>query len=233
MSHMPIVSSQKPANRLRRFAFIILLIGCAGILAILWSGAAIRLAAQGRTYTEVQALPHRQVGLVLGCAQYVNGNISNLFYQNRIAAAVTLFEAKKIDFLLVSGDNHTRGYDEPSAMRDSLINAGVPVEKIYLDYAGFRTLDSVVRAKEVFGLSEVTVISQEFHNQRALFIAKHIGLDAIGFNAAEVQKFISLRTRFREQFARVKTILDVFLFGPRAKFLGPKITIGEGHPQAL
>ena len=226
MSQWLIVSLRKQTTQRQRSGIAVLVLSCALLLAILWSGAAIRLAAKDRTYSDVQTIPHRKVGLLLGCAQYVHGNISNLFYQNRIMAAVALFEAKKIDYILVSGDNHTRGYDETSAMQNSLLEAGVPIDKIYLDYAGFRTLDSMVRAKEIFGQSEVTVISQEFHNQRAIFIAKHVDLDAIGFNAAEVDRFMGFHTWCREQLARVRTVLDVFVFGTQPKFLGQKIIIG-------
>jgi len=111
-------------------------------------------------------------------------------------------------------------------MKASLMEVGVPSERIYCDYAGFRTLDSVVRAREVFGQTEITVVSQEFHNRRAIFIARHRGLDAIGFNAADVDARDSFKTSCREQLARVNTLLDMFLFSRQPKFLGPKVTLG-------
>jgi SanA protein len=187
---------------------------------------AVAKAAKGRTYSDLAAIPHRQVGLVLGCQKYSSGNRPNLFFQNRIAAAVELYRGGKVDYLLVSGDNHTRGYDETTDLRNALIEQGVPADKIYADYAGFRTLDSVVRAKEVFGQTEVTIISQQFHNQRAIFIANHRGLDAIAFNAPDVDSYESFGTRVREQFARVKAVLDIYVLNKQPHFLGEKVTIG-------
>jgi SanA protein len=123
------------------------------------------------------------------------------------------------------------GYDEATDMKNALIQAGIPAEKIYCDFAGFRTLDSIVRAKAIFDQTELTVISQAFHNQRAIYIARYTGIDAIGFNAKEVNAYHSSSTKFREQFARVKTVLDLCLLGTQPKFLGPKIAIGETTPQ--
>ena len=116
-------------------------------------------------------------------------------------------------------------------MKNSLVEMGVPRAKIYCDYAGFRTLDSIVRARDVFGQTQITIISQEFHNRRAIFIARHRGLDAIGFNAPEVDAYDSFKTRCREQAAKVNTVLDIFVFRRQPKFFGPKVPIGPA-PQA-
>jgi SanA protein len=154
----------------------------------------------------------------------------NLFFQNRVEAAVNLFRGGKVDYLLVSGDNRKKGYDEASDMKESLMRAGIPADRIYCDFAGFRTLDSVVRARDVFCQKQVTIISQEFHNQRAIFIATHNGMDAIGFNAAEVNAYNGFKTKCREHLARVRTLLDVYLFRKSPKFLGHKIEIGVQPP---
>jgi len=164
--------------------------------------------------------------LVLGCPRQVSG-VPNQFFKNRIDAAAELFQHHKIDYLIVSGDNHVQGYDEPTDMKNALLDKGVPVDRIYLDYAGFRTLDSVVRAKEIFGQTSITVISQRFHNQRAIFLASHRGIDAIGFNAKEVDVRYSFKTRCREQFAKVKAVLDIYVFRKQPHFLGQKVVIGE------
>jgi len=187
----------------------------------------VRISASGRTYSDVSAIPYRRVGIVLGCSRILPCGRNNLFFQLRVAAAADLFKAHKVDYLLVSGDNQTKDYDEATDLKDCLVHSGVPPEKIYCDFAGFRTLDSVVRAKEVFGLTEMTIISQEFHNQRAIYLARHEGIDAIGFNAEEVDSHNSFGTKLREQLARVKTVLDVYLLRTRPAFLGPKIPIGE------
>jgi len=187
----------------------------------------IARGAKDRTYSNIELTPHRRVGLVLGCPRQLLGGVPNLFFKNRIDAAAELFQHRKVDYLIVSGDNHVQGYDEPTDMKNELLEKGVPSDRIYLDYAGFRTLDSVVRAKEIFGQDTITVISQRFHNQRAIFLASHHGIDAIGFNAKEVDVRYSFKTRCREQFAKVKAVLDIYVFRKQPHFLGQKVIIGE------
>ncbi|MFN8115695.1 MAG: ElyC/SanA/YdcF family protein [Bacteroidia bacterium] len=178
-------------------------------------------------YTDVNSIPTRKVGLVLGASKRTSRGTNNLYFTYRIQAAFELFKAKKVQYLLLSGDNHVKGYDEPSDMKEALIALGVPDSCIVLDYAGFRTLDSVVRSNEVFGEDSITIISQEFHNQRALFIANKNNINAIGFNSKEVNKNYSFKTRIREYFARVKCVLDIYILYTSPKFLGDKIKIGK------
>jgi SanA protein len=210
----------------RRVGWACVWLAGAGVLAVVAAGAEIRLAAKGRTYSTVEEIPHRRVGLVLGCSRTLPDGRRNLYFITRMNAAAGLFKAGKVDYLIVSGDNHVRGYDEPTDMKQALADAGVPTNGVYCDYAGFRTLDSVVRAKEVFGQAHVTVISQQFHNERAIYIAGRRGVDAIGYNAEDVRSIHRLRTMFREQLARVKTVLDVSLLRTRPKFLGPRVEVG-------
>lgn len=205
---------------------MLLLAGIACIVAVLCAAAMVKHSAKGRTYEDTDAIPHRRVGLVLGCAKYLSNGRENLFFRYRIAAATELFAAGKVEFLLVSGDNHTPGYDEPTDMKESLIASGVPADRIYCDYAGLRTFDSVVRAQQIFGQTELTVISQRPHNQRAIFIARRKGVDAIGFNAKAVSGRRGIRTTCREQLARVKTVMDLYLLRAKPKFLGDPIIIG-------
>lgn len=201
--------------------FVILLVS---VLA--WSHHGVASAAAPFLYDSVDALPKNPVGVVLGCAPYLPGGRDNLYFSHRIAAAVTLFESEKVDFLLVSGDNSTRYYNEPSQMRTALIEAGVPAERIVLDYAGFRTLDSMVRASKVFGLDQFTIISQRFHNERAIYIARHLGSQPVAFNAHDVPGPAGTKTQLREVFARLKTLLDVHLFDTPPRYLGERIEIG-------
>jgi SanA protein len=208
------------------FTFLILVAG-----VIVGSGMLIRASAEGRLYSDATLIPFRKTGIVLGCSRKLADGRNNLFFAYRVAAAATLYKANKISYLIVSGDNHVVGYDEATDMKNALIQAGIPAEKIYCDFAGFRTLDSIVRAKAIFDQTELTVISQPFHNQRAIYIARHTGIDAIGFNAKEVSAYHSSSTKFREQFARVKTVLDLCLLGTQPKFLGTKIEISENTPQ--
>lgn len=183
-------------------------------------------ASEGKLYNDVASIPHRRVGLVLGCSRRLPDGRDNVFFLNRIDAASRLYAAGKVDYLLVSGDNHSVGYNESRDMKQALIDAGVPADRVYCDYAGFRTLDSIVRAKEVFGQTDLTIVSQEFHNRRAVFLAIHNGIDAIGFNARDVTVTGSIRTRLRDQWSKVVNVLDVFLLHTRPKYLGPRVTIG-------
>jgi SanA protein len=183
------------------------------------------ISTEKQLYSDVNSIPHNKVGLVLGTSKHLGGGFVNYYYQYRIDAAVALYKAGKIDFVLVSGDNGTKSYDEPTTMQDDLVAAGIPKEKIFMDYAGFRTLDSILRCKNVFGEDNVTIISQPFHNQRAVFIANHKDVHAIAFNAKDVNKNAGFKTLLREKFARVKMLLDL-AFNKQAKFYGEKIVIG-------
>lgn len=175
-------------------------------------------------FTSVEKIPHNKVGLLLGTSKYASRGQLNLFYKYRIEAAHTLFSSGKIDYILVSGDNSTHYYNEPKKFKDDLISIGIPKNRIILDYAGFRTLDSVVRAKEVFGEDNVTIISQRFHNERALYIACIHNIKAIAYNAKDVTDKYGLKVHLREYLARVKVFID-FLFNVQPKFLGDPIRI--------
>lgn len=170
----------------------------------------VKNSAKGLLYDEVQNIPARKVGLLLGTSPYTAKGIVNQYYNNRIDAAAELYFAHKISYILISGDNHRHGYNEPEEMRQSLIAQGVPDSVIFLDYAGFRTYDSMVRAKKVFGEDSITVISQHWHNERALYIAQHHQLEAIAFNAKEVYfRKAYLKNHARELAAKAKAVIDV------------------------
>ena len=134
---------------------------------------------------------------------------------------MALYQAGKISYIVVSGDNSRKTYDEPTQMKADLVLGGVPEEVIFLDYAGFRTWDSVVRIKEIFSQDDFTIISQRFHNERAVYLARRYGLNAVAFNAKDVGKF---KTNFREKLARVKVFVDL-LTNKKPRFLGEKIEI--------
>lgn len=172
-------------------------------------------------------LPAESVGLVLGCAEILPNGRTNAYFTARIEAAADLYHSGKCRLLLLSGDNSRRDYDETAAMFAALRARGVPSESMARDHAGFDTLDSILRAREVFGLDRIIVVSQKFHNERAIAIARHHGIVAHGWNARDVVSRGGLRTRIREKFARVKTVLDLHVLGSGPKFLGPKVTLLE------
>lgn len=197
----------------------------AGLAIIILCNILVKSAAKGRLYNNINEIPYRKVGLVLGTSPYTARGGVNLYYKNRMNATVQLFTEHKISYILVSGDNHRHEYNEPECMRKSLIELGIPDSVIVLDYAGFRTYDSMVRAKKVFGQDSIIVISQSWHNERAIYIAQHYKLDAIGFNAEDIKHRKSyLKNHAREVLAKTKVILDL-LFNKQPKYLGDPVVI--------
>ncbi len=194
------------------------------LLLIVVCNYTISSSGKGKTFYSIKNIPPNRVGLVLGTSKKLVGGKPNPYYTNRIGATIALFSAGKINFILVSGDNGTVYYNEPTTIKKDLVEGGIPPEKIFLDYAGFRTLDSMVRAKEIFGLDSVTIISQKFHNERAIYLAEKKGLVAVGFNARDIQGHSGLKVQFREYLARVKVFLDL-LINTQPKFYGEKVII--------
>ncbi|MGH1434088.1 MAG: SanA/YdcF family protein [Lewinella sp.] len=201
-------------------AFLILLVVIVTILNYHY----VKRQTATSLFTNTSAIPPQKVGLVLGTSKYLAGGQINLYYHYRITAAQQLFEAGKVQFLLLSGDNGTKEYNEPAQMKEDLVALGIPADRIYLDYAGFRTLDSVVRAKEIFGQKSFICISQPFHVARAIYIGQQHGLEVSGYVAQEVSLAYGYTVLIREYLARMKMQLDL-IFGKAPKYLGEKITI--------
>ena len=203
---------------------ILLLIFIIPIVLVFTANYLIEKNAENKTFSSSSKIKKNKVGLVLGTAKTLKNGYINLYFTYRINATVELYKKGKIDYVLVSGDNGNKNYDEPTDFKNELIKKGIPEDRIFLDYAGFRTLDSVVRAKEIFGQLAITIISQKFHNERAIYLAEKNGISAIGFNARDLSGKYGLKTRIREYFARTKACLDI-IFGVKPKFLGKKIEI--------
>ena len=207
----------------------LLIIGAS--LSVIFSHYWIEWQAEGRLYSDIDKVPAKKVALLLGASKYVAGGQINLYYRYRMEAAAKLYHAGKVKHILVSGDNNTKYYNEPIEMRKSLMALGVPAQAITLDYAGFRTLDSVVRAKEVFSQDDIMIVSQAFHNKRALFISDFYGIQAIGFNAKDIPIAWGFKTQVREYFARFKAVLDLYVLHTQPKFLGEKVKILVASPE--
>ncbi len=205
---------------LKIFIFFIVLI----VSIVYFSHYSIEKYAKNKTYNDVSIIPKNKVGLVLGTAKKLKSGYINLYFTYRIQATLELYRNGKIDFILISGDNGNKEYDEPTDFKNELVKNGIPEDKIYLDYAGFRTLDSVVRAKAIFGQDSITIISQEFHNKRAIYLAEKHKINAIGFNAQDVSRRYGFKVQMREYLARTKVFFDI-LFNVQPKFLGKKIEI--------
>lgn len=183
----------------------------------------ISLKTEPDIYNDYDTLPYNTVGVVLGTSKYIKGGGINAFYKNRIEGAIDLYWLGKVDYLLLSGDNALMSYNEPITMKRDLLKAGIPETAIVLDYAGFRTLDSIVRANKVFDVNQFTIITQEFHCERALFIAQYQGIDAKCF-AVPTPDNIHM-VRIREMFARLGAFVDLYILNKEPKYLGPMLPI--------
>lgn len=209
------------SKRIIRFVYLPLI---AALIFVFISNSWVKNSTSKLCYSDVKSIPENKVGLLLGTSKTARGGI-NLFFKYRIEAAASLFNEGKIKHIIVSGDNHIANYNEPEEMKIELMKLGVPDSCITLDYAGFRTLDSVVRCEKIFGQTKFTIISQPFHNERALFIANKSGLNCVAFNAKDVPNKYSIKTSIREYFARAKCVLDIYVLNTAPKFLGEKIKI--------
>jgi SanA protein len=212
---------------LNRLGLILISVTIFSAGVIFWSHTEIESASNNYIFNSLIDIPKSRVGLLLGTSKYNRAGGANLFFRYRIDAAISLYQNHKIDYILVSGDNRTLSYNEPRDMRKALLARGIPDSAIYLDYAGLRTFDSVVRCKKVFGQSAFIIISQEFHLERALFIAQHVGIYAIGYAAKNVPEAYSIKTSIREYFARTKAVLDIFILATKPRFLGDSVIIGK------
>ena len=198
-----------------------------GAVFTFWCHWQVSYQTQNRLYKEIEKCPSFHTGLVPGTSKFIRRGRINLFYQYRIDACVKAWKAGKIKYLIVSGDNGTLSYNEPEVFRQDLVAGGIDSAAIYLDYAGFRTLDSMVRAREIFGQDSLLVISQAFQCERALFIADRLGMKTAAFCAKDVPQSYGIQTQIREYLARVKVYVDFWL-GTEPRFLGEKIKIPGG-----
>ncbi len=219
---------------MRRLSLTLVVLAALGLAGTAGLWVLIETSARSHIYASAEEIPPAKAGLVLGASRLVRNYVANPFFRNRIDAAAALFKAGKVEYLIVSGSQAgggrpRGGYDEPADMRDALIAQGVPRERIYRDYAGFRTLDSIVRAREVFGQERVIVVSQPFHLARALFLARWHGLDDVGYAAKDVPLRFGVRTYLREVAARVAAMLDVML-DVEPRFLGAPVQLGVDAP---
>lgn len=200
---------------------------------VLWTALSVVLIIGGcniwivksteeKVYSDLALLPDHRMALVLGTSHRSAGGGPNPFFQKRIEMAAMLYAMGKIDHFILSGDNSTRYYNEPVEMKKALIRQGVPASAITLDYAGLRTLDSVVRSKKVFGQNKITIITQPFHSYRALFISRYYDMDAVAMVADDPELDKTFKVRLREYLARTKAVLDLYVFKTDPRFLGEK-----------
>ncbi len=211
----------KHTHGVRRVLLLLLIWVPISVVAfVLFCNLLLTLSTRQYIAKDAQSATPNEVGLVLGTSKKFMTGRANSHFINRMDTAYQLYQLGKVKRLLVSGDNSTKSYNEPNDMRQALIERGIPSDHITRDFAGFRTLDSMVRAKEIFQLSRLTVISDGFHLPRAVFIGRHHGLDVTGVASAKVALNHSLKTEVREYLARVKAVLDLYLLRTPPKFGG-------------
>jgi SanA protein len=196
------------------------------VVVVAYANVAAVWASHGRIFSDVSKVPVTEIGLVFGTTSQVNGR-ENLYFRYRIDAAADLWNAGKIKTLIVSGDNQSHAYNEPEKMHRALVKRGIPEDRIVRDYAGFRTLDSVVRAKEIFGADRILFISQRFQTERAIYLARAKDIEGYGFDARDVETQAGMKTKIREVGARVKMWLDVNFLNTRPRLLGKKEDLPE------
>jgi len=211
---------------LKRVARLGLIIVLVGLLVLVITNVWVVSSTSSQVLTDFNLLPNNGVALVLGTSHRMVDGSPNPFFHNRMATAAELYKEGKIIRFIVSGDNRTKYYNEPAEMQKALIKLGVPADAITLDYAGLRTLDSIVRCKEIFGQSNIIIITQPFHSYRALFISRYFNINAVALVAEEPGQEVAPRVYLREYLARTKAILDLYVLGTTPRHLGQKEPIG-------
>lgn len=207
---------------LKRAVVLILVLG---ILFFCITNIWVVSSTKANVLSAYDKLPDHRVALVLGTSHKTTAGLPNQFFEKRMDTAAELYKVGKIDHFILSGDNRSKFYNEPIEMQKALISRGVPVSAITLDYAGLRTLDSVVRSKEIFGQDKIIIITQPFHSYRALFISQYYNIEAVAVVASEPELDVSFKVRIREYFARTKAVLDLYILKTSPRFLGKKVEI--------
>lgn len=189
---------------------------------MVFSNAWVIYSTRKQVHQSLESLPSTDVALVLGTSKKLSNGEENPYFNYRIEAADKLYKSGKIKHLILSGDNETRYYNEPQYMNEALLAKGIPESAITLDYAGFRTLDSVVRCKKIFGQTKFIIITQRFHSYRAVFIANHLGVETTAYVANNIPLTQSFSVVFREILARPKAILDLYILNITPRVMGEK-----------
>lgn len=193
------------------------------VLPVIVSELYTKILASGYCHDHVQDCPQGSVGLVLGCSKNLGKGRPNFYFTGRMQAAEQLWKSGRVSCLIVSGDNSSRYYNEPKDMKEALEQRGVPADRIVCDFGGLRTYDSVMRARDIFGVESITVVSQAEHAERAVAIARHLGMRAEGLNAplAPISPMSKMRQSLRERAARLAMVLD-FIVDRKPTHMGVK-----------
>jgi SanA protein len=209
--------------KIKKIIILFILTSFFAVIFYLFCNLLVINSSKQQIYFNDADIPKKQIALVLGARVYQNGSLSDIM-SDRAITAINIYKEGKVDRILISGDHGKTTYDEVNAIKKYMLNNGVAEEDLFLDHAGFDTYDSVYRAKEIFQVESMTIITQEFHLYRAIYIANELQIDAIGL-AADLRTYRSnVFNQVRESAARVKAVFDVVLKA-KPKYLGQKIPI--------
>lgn len=208
---------------MRKLVRLVLWIGISFILFILGTNIWVVQSTKSHIFSLSEA-PNNNVALVLGTSKKTSDGKPNRFFVERMQTAAALHSVEKIKHILVSGDNRTKYYNEPRDMLQALGDLNIPVEDVSLDFAGLRTFDSVVRCNQVFGQHQFTIVTQEFHCYRSVFIARYFDMDAVAVSADDGGP-IGNTLAIREVLARTMAVLDLFVLRRKPKHLGEKVEL--------
>ncbi len=209
-------------NWWRRLRIILIALPVSAIVLIFCANWWVIKSTEDKVLTDISLLKGRSVALVLGTSNKLRNGSANPFFENRIKAAAELYREGKVAHFILSGDNRSVYYNEPMDMKKALVLLHVPDSAITLDYAGLRTLDSIVRCKEIFGQDKIIIITQPFHCYRALFISNFYHIDALALVAQEPISEAPFKVYIREYFARTKAVLDLYILNTAPRHLGEK-----------
>jgi len=182
------------------------------VLTVVYINYHVTHTSRGRLFDKPEDLPYNKMALLLGTSPRLSTGGENPFFTYRVKAAADIFKAGRVEYIIASGNKEDRYYNEPEALRKALVELGVPSERVLLDEKGYRTLDSILRCREIFQQESYTIVSQKFHNQRALFLGLSLGANPVGYNARDVEITQGAKTLFREVFARIKAFIDLYVY---------------------
>lgn len=212
----------------KKFLIFIIIAGVAGVLFILFINLNVLRISKDSIYSNIESAPISHTALVLGAK--VHGEKLSDILSDRAKTALELYDAKKVEKILVSGDHGRDEYDEVNAVKDFLLGEGVNEQDIFLDHAGFDTYDSLYRARDIFKVKSVIIVTQNFHLPRAVYIGKKLGIENVCGVSADRQTYVNISYyKKREWLSRVKAFFNV-TFHSKPKFLGEEILIdGDGR----
>ncbi|MDH5397369.1 MAG: YdcF family protein [Cyclobacteriaceae bacterium] len=201
-------------KRLFRFGlYVLALILTVIVVCNFW----IIIATENLVYDQIDEIPYNRVALVLGTSNKLISGDTNYFFFQRIHIAAELYKAGKVQHILVSGSNSSKYYNEPQMMKNALEDEGVPATSIEMDYEGNRTLNSIMRSKNIFGQEKITIVTQLFHSYRALFIGKTYQMDVVAMVPRELPVQKTVKVMLRELLARPVAIWDLFVSNKMAQ----------------